>query len=205
MLETAAVALERCMTRTGPCPGVIHRRTILKAGFGAICLGVMSAPTAFGQGDPASMVPQEGDLLVKVGDSELKPLSLSSLGVSGQMITAWPMEPTGRIVRSGNRLNEVLLIRLSPGELAGETLSNSAEGVLAYSDLCTHAGCNINDWSPETRILSCDCHSSEFDSRAGGRVTAGPAQHALPPLPLRTNGDVLVVAKAFATPIRFDE
>jgi rieske iron-sulfur protein len=187
------------------CTGAIDRRTLLKAGFGAICLGAMPSSIALGQGNPASMAPQEGDQLIKVGDAELKPLSLGSLSVSGQMIMAWPMEPAAKTVRSGSRLNQVLLIRLNPADLAGEVLSNAADGVLAYSALCTHAGCNVTDWQPDTRILSCDCHSSEFDARASGRVVAGPAQHALPPLPLRLNGDVLVVAKSFATPIRFDE
>jgi Rieske Fe-S protein len=189
----------------GQCPGAIGRRTILKAGFGAIYLGVISPSTVLGQRDPGSIAPQEGDVLVKVGDPELRPLNLGGLGVNGPMIAAWPMEPAGRIVRSGNRLNQLLLVRLNPAELAGDAQSNAADGVLAYSGLCTHAGCNVTDWVPETRILSCDCHSSEFDARASGRVVAGPAQHPLPLLPLRLNGDMPVVAKGFATPIRFDE
>jgi Rieske Fe-S protein len=54
-------------------------------------------------------------------------------------------------------------------------------------------------------VLSCDCHGSEFDVRAGGKVTVGPATRLLPPLPLKLSGDVLVVAKPFANKIRFDE
>jgi len=67
------------------------------------------------------------------------------------------------------------------------------------------AGCDAIEWIPETGILACDCHSSEFDVRANGRVVGGPATRALPPLPLKIDRTVLVVATPFATAIRFDE
>jgi Rieske Fe-S protein len=113
------------------------------------------------------------------------------------------MDPVSKIVRKANRLNEILLIRLNP--LApGERQPNAADEVLAYSALCPHAGCDVTQWISETGILECDCHSSEFDAKADGRVAGGPAARPLPPLPLKVEGAVLVVAKPFATLIRFD-
>jgi Rieske Fe-S protein len=177
---------------------------MLKLGLGGICLGAISPVILAGQDDPASMLPQTGDLLVKVDDPASKPLGPADIGAQGPPLMAWPMDPVSRIVRRANRLSEILLIRLTPASPGGNQ-PNAADGVLAYSALCPHAGCDAIEWIPETGILACDCHSSEFDARAYGRVVGGPATRALPPLPLKIDRTVLVVATPFATPLRFDE
>jgi len=177
---------------------------MLKLGLGGVCLGAISPVILAGQDDPASMLPQTGDLLVKVDDPASKPVGPADIGAQGPPLMAWPVDPVSRIVRRANRLSEILLIRLNPAS-PGDNQPNAADGVLAYSALCTHAGCDAIEWIPETGILACDCHSSEFDARASGRVVGGPATRALPPLPLKIDRTVLVVATPFATPIRFDE
>jgi len=151
------------------------------------------------------MPPQVDDVLVKLGDPALTPLTLSDIPGNAEFVSAWPMAAASKVVRSGSRLNQVLLVKLDPGRLGGAGPSDSVEGVLAYSALCPHAGCNVTTWIPEEGMLSCDCHSSEFDARARGKVIDGPATRPLPPLPLKRAGDVLVVARPFATTIRFDE
>ena len=151
------------------------------------------------------MPPQEDDLLVRPGDPALTPLTVGDIRSDATYVSAWPMAPANRIVRRATRLNEVLLIRLDPKSVGGADLSKGVDRVLAFSALCTHAGCNVSTWIPDEGVLACDCHSSEFDVRASGKVIGGPASRPLPPLPLKLNGDVLVVAKPFATAIRFDE
>ena len=94
---------------------------------------------------------------------------------------------------------------MDPATLGGAAASDAVDGVLAFSALCPHAGCNVATWIPEKGILCCDCHASDFDARARGGVIAGPTARPLPALPLKLSGDVLVVAKAFAGVIRFDE
>ncbi len=177
---------------------------MLTLGLGGICLGAMSSVMAARQDDPASMLPQTGDLLVKLDDSASKPLGPADVGAQGPPLMAWPMDPVSGIVRRANRLSEILLIRLN-GRAPGYNQPNAADGVLAYSALCTHAGCDAIEWTPATGILACDCHSSEFDASANGRVVGGPATRALPSLPLKIDRTVLVVATPFATSIRFDE
>src|SRR6185295_7761442 len=172
------------VSRCGGCARAIPRRSVLKLGLSGICLGAMSPVILAGQDDPASSLPQAGDLLVKVDDPASKPLGPADVGAQGSRLMAWPMDPVSRVVRRANRLSEVLLIRLTPAP-PGDTQPNAADGVLAYSALCTHAGCDAIQWMPETGILACDCHSSEFDARASGRVVGGPATRALPPLPLK--------------------
>jgi len=173
--------------------------------LGGLCWAALSPVVVLGQGDPASLPPQEDDVLVRMGDPELRPLTLSDVPGGAEYVSAWPMALASKVVRNGSRLNEVLLVRLDPTTLPGANTADAVDGVLAYSALCPHAGCNVTTWIPEKGLLSCDCHSSDFDARASGRVLDGPSARPLPPLPLKLSGAVLVVARSFATTIRFDE
>lgn len=173
--------------------------------LGGLC-GVAFGPAdAWSQANPASMPPQEGDVLVRRGDQAAKPLTVADIPSGAAFLSAWAMEPTGKVVRSGSRLHEVLLVKLQPSELTAESQANAVNGVLAFSALCTHSGCDVSTWAPEKGILTCDCHGSEFDAKGAGKVLVGPAARALPPLALTLAGDMLVVARPFAGPIRFDE
>jgi len=187
------------------CARSIQRRSVFKMSLGGLYWAVIRPFAVCAQGNPAAMPPQAGDVLVRLDDSSLNPLTVRDIPRDQRYVSAWPMAPADKVVRNGSRLNEVLLVSLDPQKLTAESLAHAAEGVLAYSALCTHAGCNVSTWIPEEGLLSCDCHGSEFDVRAGGNVTVGPASRLLPPLPLKVSGDVLVVAKPFATAIRFDE
>jgi ubiquinol-cytochrome c reductase iron-sulfur subunit len=64
-------------------------------------------------------------------------------------------------------------------------------GILAYSKICTHAGCAIALYRKPTfapvqpkPALVCPCHYSTFDPATGGTVLFGPAGRPLPQLPL---------------------
>jgi ubiquinol-cytochrome c reductase iron-sulfur subunit len=64
-------------------------------------------------------------------------------------------------------------------------------GILAYSKICTHAGCAIALYRAPSfepaqpkPALVCPCHYSTFDPAGGGAVLFGPAGRALPQLPL---------------------
>jgi rieske iron-sulfur protein len=187
------------------CSPTIARRSIVKLGLGGLCWGAVPPLLVLAQPDPASVPPQKDDVFVRVGDSESKPLTLGDIPGGAGYVSAWPMAPDTKVVRSVSRLNAVLLIRSEPQTLIGASRSDAVAGVLAYSALCTHAGCNLTTWIPEDGVLACDCHASEFDARAAGKVLDGPASRPLPALALKLSGDVLVVAKPFASAIRFDE
>jgi rieske iron-sulfur protein len=96
-------------------------------------------------------------------------------------------------------------MRLDSSTMSAEVRVFSADGVLAFSALCPHAGCTITDWIQQRGVLACDCHSSEFDPREVGKVVDGPTARPLPPLPLKLLNGNLAVAKPFAVAIRFDE
>jgi len=181
------------------------RRAMLKAGIGlGLGLGLESRE-AVGQDDRAAARPEEGDLLVKSGDSSKTPLTPRDIPAGAPQTMAWAMDPGNRTVRSGSRLNQILLLRLDPEKLTAETRSRAADGVVAYSVICTHTGCEIEDWIADEQQLSCPCHFSTFDPKDGGRVVDGPAPRMLPALPLKIVDGKLAVAKPFTTPVGFEK
>lgn len=83
----------------------------------------------------------------------------------------------------GDAKSQTMLIRL-PG-----TLAESAQGFIAYSKVCTHAGCPVALYRAQAKQLMCPCHQSVFDVVGDGAVVSGPADHALPRLPLEIASD----------------
>jgi rieske iron-sulfur protein len=175
------------------CRSQTTRRDLLMLGTllgSGLTSGIMRA-----RADPADERPMEGDLLVAIGAAE--PMALSPGDIPASQILAWPMEPGSNIVRSGSRLNKVLLVRLDPATLAGPTLERSADGVVAYSAICPHAGCEVDGWLAEQRILECPCHNSRYDPRDAAAIIDGPTTRALAALPLKTVDGKLTVARPF--------
>jgi ubiquinol-cytochrome c reductase iron-sulfur subunit len=60
---------------------------------------------------------------------------------------------------------------------------------VAYSKLCTHAGCPVGLFSEESNELICPCHQSTFDVLRGAVPVYGPAARPLPQLPMRLEAD----------------
>jgi rieske iron-sulfur protein len=173
------------------------RRTLLKAG---LVLGFGLA-----QDDPASGRPRAGDLVVRSGDTSRTPLTPKDIPAGAAQTFAWPMDPSDRVVRSGSRLNQLVLIRLDPDKLQPETRARATDGVVAYSAICPHTGCDVDDWMAEDRLLSCPCHFSTFDPKDSGKVVDGPAPRMLPALPLKVVDGMLVVAQPFTAAITFEK
>ena len=168
-------------------------------------VGLSLAPTLGpGQDNSASIRPKEGDLLVKVGDSGTKPLTPDDIPAGSMQMMAWAMDSTDNTVRSGSRLNLVLLLRLPAQQLSSETQSRAADGVVAYTAICTHTGCEVDEWVADEQFLYCPCHSSKFDPKDGARVVDGPAPRALAALPLKLVNGKLVVAQPFTARVGFE-
>jgi Rieske Fe-S protein len=180
----------------------INRRTIVKGGLGAgLMLRLSSASAAQ---DPASLRPAPGDLLVRADDRALTPLTPEDVPVSSAPVVAWAMDPKDKIVRSGSRLNRLLLLRFEEPRLAEATRARAAAGVVAYTAICTHTGCDVSDWLADEALLSCPCHYSKYDPRDAATVIDGPAPRPLPALPLALDDKRLVVAAPFTARVSFD-
>jgi rieske iron-sulfur protein len=145
--------------------------------------------------DPADERPREGDQLVAIDAAEL--VALSPSDVPASPILAWPMEPGSNLVRNGSRLNKIVLVRLDPATLVAPTRERSADGVVAYSAICPHAGCEVNGWVAEQRILECPCHNSQYDPGNAAAIIEGPTTRALAALPLKIIDGKFAVAGPF--------
>jgi len=179
----------------------VGRRVVLKSG---VALLVANARVARAQVDPASIRPKEGDFLVKVGDAAARPLTVDDISPGAAQTMAWPLDPDGT-VRSGSRLNRILLVRLDPDTLSPDSRSRAADGIVAYTAICTHTGCEVIDWQADEHLLHCPCHYSKFDPKDGARVVDGPAPRSLPALPLKAVDGKLVVAMPFTTRVGFEQ
>jgi Rieske Fe-S protein len=150
----------------------------------------------------ADLRPQKGDLfVVSEGDNEGELIKPDDLKPGGPPLRAWPKDPKTSVVRSGSRLNEILLIRLDPKELDDDTKPHSADGIVAYSAVCVHAGCPVTAWVKsdigDKEVFKCMCHNSEYDPRQGAEVVFGPAPRRLPALPVAIADGSLTIAAGF--------
>jgi rieske iron-sulfur protein len=146
--------------------------------------------------------PQKGDLLVHAEPEHAgKIIAPGDLQLGGPPLPAWPKDPKTSVIRNGSRLNEILVVRLDPGEMDEATRSRSAEGIIAYSAICTHAGRSVTGWlkseTGDNDVLKCFCHNSEFNPREGAQVVFGPAPRRLPALPLAIADGSLTIAATF--------
>lgn len=100
-----------------------------------------------------------------------RPLRRDDLEVDS-VVTVFPEDAVG------DPQSQTVVIRV-PRELHA-----GSDGYLAFSKICTHAGCPVALYRATDHRLLCPCHQSLFDVLDAGRVAAGPADRALPQLPI---------------------
>jgi ubiquinol-cytochrome c reductase iron-sulfur subunit len=129
---------------------------------------------------------KRGDRLARENGSAVRE---SDLNV-GSVITVFPEDAVG------DAASQVMLVRLPDG------LGQSVDGYVAYSKICTHAGCPVALYRATSHELMCPCHQSVFDVVNAGAVISGPADHALPQLPIEVGDDGYLRAKGdFPVPV----
>ncbi|MGH3075681.1 MAG: ubiquinol-cytochrome c reductase iron-sulfur subunit, partial [Gaiellales bacterium] len=97
----------------------------------------------------------------------------------------------------------IVVVRLEPSQLRLPAARKTwaPDGLVAYSKICTHAGCAVSMLRsplfsahvPEPALV-CPCHYSTFDVADGGTVLFGPAGRPLPQLPLSIQPDGTLAA-----------
>jgi rieske iron-sulfur protein len=181
-------------------------KTALSAGIGLSWIGdAIAERRAMAQEtDPRIARPREGDRLVfTTGERAGQVIRPDDVPLGGPIVIAFPLDPRTSVIRDGSRLNQIVLIHLGAAELAPETLARAADGIVAYSAVCTHAGCDVSLWRAEAKTLRCPCHESDFDPRDGARVIGGPAPRRLPSLPVKVMDGILVAAGRFSSRVGF--
>lgn len=86
----------------------------------------------------------------------------------------------------GTEKAQTVLLRVDPRllQLPNDRADWAPQGHLAYSRICTHAGCPVGMYETTAHLLMCPCHQSTFAVLNGAQPTGGPAARALPQLPL---------------------
>lgn len=126
--------------------------------------------------------------------------------IEGSFETAFPQGADRRELGS-----PVVVVRVDPStlRLPASRTGWAPEGILAFSKICTHAGCAVslyraplNEETSQPPALVCPCHYSTFDVRRAAAVEFGPAGRPLPQLPLAIRADrVLIAAGGFSGPV----
>lgn len=148
--------------------------------------------------------PRRGDRLAfAFGERANEAIAPGDLATAAPQVFAYPMDPASGTIRNATRLNQVLLVRLDPAMLSAATRARAVDGIVAYSGVCSHTGCDVTEWRAEALRFKCPCHDSEFDPSDGARVVGGPAPWQLAALPLTTKDGRLVVAGGFEGRVGF--
>ena len=170
-----------------------RKRLVTIAGLGALgSIGLAAITPALSLG-PALATQKlkwtpwrRGRRLVDDAGSPLRATDIDE----GSFYTAYPEGADRELIGS-----PLVVVRVPLAEL--KTRHDWApSGIVAFSKICTHAGCAISLYRKPTfaaveprPALVCPCHYSTFDPADGGRVLFGPAGRALPQLPLEVDGD----------------
>ena len=191
-------AFEAAFERGGE---VFGRRTLLRrllgGAAGALGLALVFPIRSLGPNPGRSLVETSWRPRSRMVDADGKLFRADSLRVGG-VATVFP---EGHIDVADS---QVLLIRASdtpvvtrPGRETWSPL-----GYLAYSKICTHAGCPVGLYQQRTHQLLCPCHQSLFDVLSGANPVFGPAPRSLPQLPIAIDGDgYLIAQRDFTEPV----
>jgi ubiquinol-cytochrome c reductase iron-sulfur subunit len=141
--------------------------------------------------------------LVRQDGTPVRPADVS---VGGQL-TVFPGIPGGASNRWAD--SPVLLIHLREEhaqELRDQLYpinEGSLEGnFVAYSKICTHAGCPPSLYEQQTNRLLCPCHQTQFLTTDNAKPIFGPAARALPMLPITLDAEGYFVATSdFKVPV----
>ncbi|MGA9857318.1 MAG: Rieske (2Fe-2S) protein [Solirubrobacteraceae bacterium] len=130
---------------------------------------------------------------VRLVDDQGNPYPAAEIQI-GSFYTALPEGESWESFGAG-----LLVIRL-PEQMIDLPPSRRAwtpQGIMAFSKICTHAGCAISLYryptyqptSVEQPAFTCPCHYSTFTPADGGQVLFGPAGRPLPQLPVMIDAD----------------
>ena len=102
------------------------------------------------------------------------------------IVTVFPEGHVGPKFADDMTRDATVLVRVPPGELRlpADRAAWAPDGLLAFSKVCTHAGCPVGLYRASARQLFCPCHQSTFDVVHGGDRIFGPAARGLPQLPI---------------------
>lgn len=172
---------------------VVERRTFIRrmlvAAAGALGLAALLPIRSLGPGPGRTLFRTKWTAGARAVTADGAPVTVERLPVGG-ILTVFPEGHTDAAD------SQTVLIRVEPGllRLPGARQGWAPEGFVAYSKICTHAGCPVGLYEQRTHELFCPCHQSVFTVLDGAPAVSGPAVRALPQLPLRIEADGTITA-----------
>ncbi|MGH9300549.1 MAG: Rieske 2Fe-2S domain-containing protein, partial [Acidimicrobiales bacterium] len=120
-----------------------------------------------------------------------KPVNVADIEVGG-LVTVFPENDPG------GALSQTVLIRVGNSDIVTKPGRETwaPQGYVAYSKVCTHAGCPVGLYEHQLQELLCPCHQSLFKVLEGAQPVFGPAPRPLPQLPLKINAEGYLVAQS---------
>ena len=202
--ETREKAIE--IIRVADTESGFNRRSLIRNSMiGSIALLPIPALFLFRDLGPASGTPAEAfsHTMWKAGTRLTKDPTGTPIKASDVTIgSVFHVIPEG-LYNTTDPLEEkakaaVLLMRLDPTELtvSPNRRNWNYDGIVAYSEICTHVGCPVALYEQQTHHLLCPCHQSQFDITHEAEVIFGPANRPLPQLPITVNAEGYLVARS---------
>lgn len=182
----------------------LGRRDVMRIVLSGCCVaatsGLMSSSTGWAQTQTKRVKPEPGQRFAHMAGEKEGQLVIPDDVKLGKPLLAYPMDATSTEV-FGLRANLLILMRLNEADIDDATKPHAADGIVAFSGICTHEGCPISGEHENPRMALCNCHGSTFDLGSNGKVVAGPATRRLARLPVAMTDGVLVVAGKLNGPI----
>lgn len=162
---------------------------LLATALGALAVALGLPVRSLGGGPGRQLYETPWRRGVRLVDEAGVPIDVGTLPIGGA-ITVFPES----VEQVGDSI--VILVRVEPEslELPPEREGWAPEGYLAYSKVCTHAGCPVGLFDNDSGLLICPCHQSSFVVRRGASPRFGPAARPLPQLPIEVDGEGHLVA-----------
>jgi ubiquinol-cytochrome c reductase iron-sulfur subunit len=157
---------------------------------GALGLVALFPINSLGGGSTGSLKRTAWRKGLRLVTADGKPVKLGDLKVNG-ILTVFP---EGSV---DNADAQTILINIGdlPQKVRKGRGTWTVQGYVAYSKVCTHAGCPVGLYSATRHELLCPCHQSTFNVLDGCRPVFGPATRSLPQLPLAVDADGFLMAQ----------
>jgi ubiquinol-cytochrome c reductase iron-sulfur subunit len=139
-----------------------------------------------------------GGKLVRLTREDGTPIRPEDVSVGGQM-TVFPGIPGGATNEHADSPTLLIHLRAEDAERTRSTAKPVNQGAqwenfVAFSKICTHAGCPASLYEQQTNRLLCPCHQSQFLITDNARPIFGPASRSLPQLPITVDEEGFFVA-----------